>query len=422
MATQAQNESSRPTADGAAQAAPWGGTDSTVLRASPLLLVPDEEQDRPGDRVGNYQLIELLGEGTMGRVFRARDLDAEREVAIKIVRPEHSRNVEVLRRFFQEAEAVERVRHENIVKAIDFQQETRKSGLPRAFCVMELLEGESFEHRLRRGACSLGDAVDVMAQVCDALEAAHQLGVVHRDIKPDNIFVTQRGGVLHAKVLDFGVAKLVQPGEHNPNATAVGAIIGTPDYMAPEQAAGRGSDHRTDIYAVGAVLFQALTGHPPHQAKAIGDLLVQIITRPAPALPRHALSGERIPPALRELIASCLSKDPDRRPQSMRLLAHQLRRSLIIRRMSPRWRRVIAATACALGALALGGLLQSQPVPAAVASGRGAAQLEAPAPIARIQPARATTRVRTAATKAQRTPKPAVHRPSRDAVIDAFRD
>jgi serine/threonine-protein kinase len=181
---------------------------------------------------------------------------------------------------------------------------------------MELLRGQSLAEVMKEEKLPLERVRRIGVQVCAALGAAHKVGVVHRDVKPDNLFLTHRGGqVDFVKVLDFGVAKiLTSEGTHG---TLDGTIIGTPTYMAPEQAAGLPVDHRADIYAVGNLLYEMLAGHPPFQAPAFGHLVVQIITQAPPPLPAHLASGEPMPPGLAELVLRCLAKEPESRPQHL---------------------------------------------------------------------------------------------------------
>jgi len=204
-----------------------------------------------GAELGSYKLTSLLGEGAMGRVFKARHMRLGRTVAIKILNPEYAARPDVVKRFFREAKVVNEIDHENIVEVTDF---VEVPGL--AFLVMELLDGQSLREIVKRRKGKwppLYRSVAVMAQVCDALEAAHQKGVVHRDLKPDNIFVIQRAGRDYAKVLDFGVAKLHD--SLDKHETSAGVILGTPHYMAPEQALGREVDGRADVLGGVASLF-----------------------------------------------------------------------------------------------------------------------------------------------------------------------
>ncbi|WP_375756337.1 serine/threonine-protein kinase [Corallococcus exercitus] len=282
----------------------------------PAVMSPPGQEVQEGTVLGNYQLEKLLGEGSMGRVFQARHVRLGRQVALKVLKPEHARDSSFVQRFFQEARTVNQINHEHIVEVFDFVDESPDGHV---YCVMELLRGQSLAALLKEEGLTLERVQRMGVQVCAALGAAHQVGVVHRDIKPDNLFVTQRSGQQDfVKVLDFGVAKLIttQTGV-SLTGTLDGTIIGTPAYMAPEQAAGLPVDARADIYAVGNILYEMLSGHPPFQASAFGQLVVQIITQPPPPLPSHLPSGERVPPELAELVMRCLAKEPEGRPQQL---------------------------------------------------------------------------------------------------------
>ncbi|MFY2562530.1 serine/threonine-protein kinase [Corallococcus terminator] len=269
---------------------------------------------REGSVLGSYQLETFLGEGSMGRVFQARHVRLGRQVALKVLKPEHARDSGFVQRFFQEARTVNQINHEHIVEIFDFVDEGEGGHV---YCVMELLRGHGLGALLKQEPLSLARIQRIAVQVCAALGAAHHVGVVHRDIKPDNLFLTQRAGQADfVKVLDFGVAKHLSA-ESAPTGTLDGTIIGTPAYMSPEQAAGLSVDPRSDIYAVGNIFYEMLSGHPPFQAEAFGQLVVQIITQPPPPLPSHLPSGEPLPPQLEALVMRCLAKEPEARPQTL---------------------------------------------------------------------------------------------------------
>jgi serine/threonine protein kinase len=295
-----------------------GGDDpiaQTVLSsvASPRGAMRRVQEAQEGEVLGNYQLERLLGEGSMGRVFQARHIRLGRQVALKVLRPQHAQDSSFVRRFFQEARSVNQINHEHIVEIFDFVEEPERGYV---YCVMELLRGQSLASVLKEEKLTLERIQRIGVQVCAALGSAHKLGVVHRDLKPDNLFLVHRGGQADfVKVLDFGVAKILT--SEGTNGTLDGTIIGTPTYMAPEQAAGLPVDHRADIYAVGNLLYEMLAGHPPFQAPAFGQLVVQIITQPPPPLPERLASGEPMPPALAELVLRCLAKEPEARPQRL---------------------------------------------------------------------------------------------------------
>lgn len=288
-----------------------GGAVSGVVNRSDVEL-------REGSMLGNYQLERLLGEGSMGKVFQARHARLGRQVALKVLKAEHARDSGFVQRFFQEARTVNQINHEHIVEIFDFVDEGEGGHV---YCVMELLRGQSLTSLLQEEKLTLARIQRIVVQVCAALGAAHQVGVVHRDIKPDNLFIIHRAGQPDfVKVLDFGVAKLLSTDGNpvvNTTGTMDGTIVGTPAYMAPEQAAGLQVDPRADVYAVGNILYELLAGKPPFQAPAFGQLVVQIITQPPPPLPAQLPSGEPLPPQLAELVMRCLAKEPEARPQSL---------------------------------------------------------------------------------------------------------
>jgi len=284
-----------------------------------LLDVADELGTLPpGAQIGSYRIIGVLGEGGMGRVYVAEHVKLGRRVAIKKLRPELASNPTAVARFFAEARAVNRISHENIVEITDLLQEPSGDSC----IIMELLKGEDLAHRLlRKRVLPLPRAFDIAAQVASALAAVHAAGMIHRDLKPDNIFLIERhGNPDFVKVLDFGVAKLTDPNDRSGFAvhtTAAGQIIGTPEYMSPEQASGKAVDFRTDIYALGVIFYEMITGVLPFQGKSFGELMIKHMTAavdlPAlqPGLP-HGIQGGRD-----QLLLDLLAKDPNDRPRSM---------------------------------------------------------------------------------------------------------
>ncbi len=281
---------------------------------------------REGEVLGTYQVEHLIGRGGMGEVYAARHVRLGRRAALKVLRTMYSSREEVVARFFQEARAVNSVNHEHIVEIYDFVEERVADRPPRVYLVMELLSGRSLGAEHEAAPMKVERIARVMAQVADALEAAHRVGVVHRDLKPDNVFLTERGGQPDfVKVLDFGVAKLEQEPTVATPETIEGMIIGTPAYMSPEQASGTGTDARGDIYALGTILYELLTGKLPFEAQNFVQLAMMVVSLPVPELPEHAVSGELIPPGLRALTMACLAKSPSDRPQSMAKVAELLR-------------------------------------------------------------------------------------------------
>jgi len=258
-----------------------------------------------GQMVGSYRVERCIGQGGMGRVYEGLHPHIGSRVAIKVLTRDVAANPQLVRRFFEEARSVNLIRHESIVNVLDLS--TLPDGRP--FILMELLDGLSLaEHIATRGALPVREVVRLASQVLGALGAAHAQGIVHRDIKPDNIFVTKGG---RAKVLDFGIAKLLPPGPGGGGAAATSTgVIGTPQYMAPEQAAGGRIDQRTDLYALGLVLYEALSGQRAFE----GDSLYTIIKQQVECMPAPLQSHvSDLPEALNQALQRALAKDPDGR-------------------------------------------------------------------------------------------------------------
>ncbi len=292
----------------------------TTTSSGSVVLVPSTIG--VGTELGSYRLVSLLGEGAMGKVWRAEHVRLGRQVAIKILNPEQTAQPEVVQRFFREARVVNDIDHEHIVEVTDF---VEAPGL--AYLVMELLDGTSVRALMDlqgRKRPPLRRSLVIMAQVCDALEAAHGKGVVHRDLKPDNIFVVKRDEDDFVKVLDFGVAKL-RDTEASMHATQTGMVLGTPMYMAPEQAMGKEVDPRADVWAAGVVLYELLSGTVPFTAPSFIELVMKIREAEPKPLPGKTPRGERIPPALAAVVMKCLAKKPEDRFQSMAALGQALR-------------------------------------------------------------------------------------------------
>ena len=259
---------------------------------------------------GKYEVLELLGEGGMGSVYRGVHSRIGRKVAIKLLHPVVARSHRAQIRFEGEARAAASTGHPNIIDVLDL------GDLPdgSVYLVLELLDGRDLNHELRAlGTMPVRRAIHIIRQVCAALTAVHAEGIVHRDLKPANIFLTEHlGDPDFVKVLDFGVAKFTQPqvGQATPS-TRTGQPIGTPVYMSPEQARGlREVDHRTDVYAMGAVLFEALTGRCPFEATSLPGLVYQICHGEIPRLADHRPD---LPEALEQVVAKMLERDVDLR-------------------------------------------------------------------------------------------------------------
>jgi len=291
-------------------------TDPTTQLYSPNATV----EIQVGSTLGSYEIVALLGKGAMGRVYRARHLRLGREVALKVLNAEFVARADVVQRFFREARVVNDIDHANIVEVTDF---VEQPGL--AYLVMELLDGVSLGDLMKlrgRKYPPVKRIVAIMTQVCAALEAAHAKGVVHRDLKPDNVFVVKRNGADFVKVLDFGVAKLRGGGDLA--ETTTGMIIGTPHYMAPEQALGREVTRATDIWAAGVVLYELLAGCVPFTGASFVELAMQIREKPPKPFPPKTPRGERVPPWLAAVALKCLEKKAADRYRSMAALAEAL--------------------------------------------------------------------------------------------------
>jgi eukaryotic-like serine/threonine-protein kinase len=278
-----------------------------------------------GTTLGSYEIVSFIGAGGMGEVYRARDSRLGRDVALKVLPASFAADPERLRRFEQEARAVAALSHPNILAVHDLGQH---DGAP--FLVSELLEGESLREILARGPLSHRKAIDYAIQIAHGLAAAHGKDIAHRDLKPDNIFVTREGRV---KILDFGLAKTVQKRTvHGQEAglatmtavapaTDIGTVMGTAGYMSPEQVRGATVDCRTDIFSFGAVLYEMLSGSRAFKRDTPADTMAAILNDDPP---ETLESGRQIPPALDRIARHCLEKAPEQRFQSARDLAFDL--------------------------------------------------------------------------------------------------
>jgi WD40 repeat protein len=270
---------------------------------------------QPGTRLGPYEIVALLGAGGMGEAYRARDTRLGRDVAIKVLPPEFADNPERLRRFEQEARAVAALSHPNVLAIHDV---GTHDAIP--YLVTELLEGESLRDRLKGGGLTVRKAVETAVQIAQGLAAAHEKGIVHRDLKPANVFVTKDGQV---KILDFGIAKLAPPKSAKElgqattlaHATEVGMTLGTVGYMSPEQVLGKPLDARSDLFSLGVVLYEMLSGTRPFQKGSAPETMAAILKEEPPDL---AEIGKAIPPGLTRIVRHCLEKEPSSRFQSAR--------------------------------------------------------------------------------------------------------
>ncbi|HEY2745858.1 MAG TPA: serine/threonine-protein kinase [Polyangia bacterium] len=274
-------------------------------------LAPDPTADRLLGRVlgGRYRLLARLGQGGMGTVYRATHTLMDKPVAVKILRGELATDAEAVARFHREARSASRLDHDHCIRVTDFGQSD--DGL--LFLVMELLDGHSLSHITRRGPVPAARAAAIGVAIAEALQHAHDAGIIHRDLKPDNVFLARRNkGREIVKVLDFGLAKLASDSAIGPSITRDGTVFGTPEYMAPEQAEGEKLDGRTDVYALGVILYQLVCGEVPFKSTNFVALLTkQVSEEPTP--PRDRRPDLEIPPGLELIIMKCLAKRRDDR-------------------------------------------------------------------------------------------------------------
>jgi serine/threonine-protein kinase len=273
---------------------------------------------------GRYKIESLLGEGGMGVVYKAQHTLIEKQVAVKVLKAEVAREESVVQRFLQEAKAASRIGHPNIVDVTDFGTLTDGS----AYFVMEYIDGDTLARVIHDDApMPLARALPIVAQLARALDAAHKKGVVHRDLKPDNIFVVERDGRKDVvKIVDFGIAK-VGPAEGNlggPRLTQAGSVFGTPEYMAPEQAAGRGDvDHRADVYALGTIFYEMVVGQVPHRGETLVATLAMQMLDPVPP-PSEKNPGLRLDAQIEAVMMTALAKERELRFQNMAELLRAL--------------------------------------------------------------------------------------------------
>jgi eukaryotic-like serine/threonine-protein kinase len=281
---------------------------------------PGEVENLSGVVVdGRYRVLRLIGEGGMGGVYEAEHVEIGRHVALKILHAIFSSHPETVARFRAEARAATRIGHPNIVEVLD--SGTTDDG--RVYFVMELLSGVDLARIMAESRIvPAARALPITLQICKALHAAHEAGIVHRDLKPENIFLTERDGQRDVvKILDFGIAKNVELGTRDDRLTHPGIAMGTPEYMAPEQAAGQDVDRRIDVYATGALLYEMLTGHLPHE----GENMMQVLSKKAnPPEPPSAFRRD-MPEELERVILRTLAPDREARYATMELLAQDLR-------------------------------------------------------------------------------------------------
>ena len=317
----------------------------------------------PGSMLGPYEIVDALGAGGMGEVYRARDTRLGREVAVKVMPPSLSSAPQALQRFEREAKTISQLSHPHICALYDVGHEGETE-----YLVLEYLEGETLSDRLGKGVLPIDQVLRYGCEIADALDKAHRQGIVHRDLKPGNVMMTKSG----VKLLDFGLAKAVAPAAPQqltsfPTAlTQEGTILGTFQYMAPEQLEGREADARTDIFAFGCVLYEMATGHKAFSGKSQASLISSIMSSEPAAISTLVPIA---PPAFDRVVRTCLAKDPDDRWQSAGDVAKELkwvaegsREEIAARRPAPRRQRLAwgAFAVAALAALVLGVLVARQ--------------------------------------------------------------
>jgi Tol biopolymer transport system component len=316
-----------------------------------------------GTKLGPYEILSPLGAGGMGEVYRARDERLKRDVAVKVLPASFASDTERLRRFEQEAQAAGALNHPNITAVYDI-----GSYEEAPYIVQELLDGETLRSELATGRFSTRRATEIATQIAEGLAAAHEKGIVHRDLKPENLFVTKDGRV---KILDFGLAKLIQaeaaPGQQTSIPTASlgtepGVVMGTVGYMSPEQVKGLAADHRSDIFSLGAILYEMLSGQRAFRGDSTVETMSAILKEDPPELSQ---TNKNLSPGLERLVRHCLEKSPAQRFQSARDLAYDLEALSSVsgaaatpvtkgRRLP--WRAALAAATLAAAGIAVGRL------------------------------------------------------------------
>ena len=271
------------------------------------------------EKIGKYEILSELGRGAMGTVYKARDPVLDREVAIKTMSEELLADQEMRERFFREAKSAAQLQHINIVTIYELGKIEVGDGVEKPFIAMELLEGYDLgevvdQQRLTR----LEDKIDLVVQMCRGLDFAHKRGVIHRDVKPGNVQVLPDGT---AKILDFGIAWR----KDSMTKTKTGLVMGTPTYMAPEQIKGEPVDHRADMWAVGSILYELLSGHRPFESETVPSLIYRIVHAPPPTLDARAMG---LPEGVAEVVRRALTKEPDGRYRDLLEMAEALQQAM----------------------------------------------------------------------------------------------
>ncbi|MEP7148481.1 MAG: kelch repeat-containing protein [Acidobacteriota bacterium] len=296
-----------------ADSQPWDLIDTQAIESAAILLEDEQTRLTPGEEVGHYEILKLIGKGGMGEVYLARDRILNRNIALKLLPFYYTQNEDRLRRFQREAQAASALNHPNIITIHEL-----GSVNDQQFIATELIEGGTLREHIARGPMPLTDAVEIAIQTARALAAAHRAGIVHRDVKPENIMLRPDG---YVKVLDFGLAKLAEePGTHSEREISTvradvssGILMGTLRYMSPEQALGLQVDARSDLFSLGVVLYEMVSGRPPFDARERSELVESILKSDPPVLGIYA---DRLPESLAAVAAKMLAKEPELRYQT----------------------------------------------------------------------------------------------------------